>query len=76
MEEKYHTVKEIANRFRVSRQAVYDWIESGQLRAIKLGSRVRVSESALNDFVQSVKPGEKIGEEPGQTWAAPFAPAY
>lgn len=68
MDEKYYTVKEIADRFRVSRQAVYDWIREGKLQAVQLGERVRVPESALNAFVRPVQPGEPVGEELGQ-WA-------
>lgn len=76
MDEKLYTVLEVAKQFRVSRQAVYDWVYEGRLQAIRIGERIRIPESALRAFVQPVKPGEKIGEEPGQTWAAPFAPAY
>jgi excisionase family DNA binding protein len=74
MDEKYYTVKEIADRFHVSRQAVYDWIRDGKLRAVRLGERVRVPESALNDFVRPIQPGEPIGEELGQ-WEPALAAA-
>jgi excisionase family DNA binding protein len=70
MDEKYYTVKEIATRFRVSRQAVYDWIKEGKLRAVQISERVRVPESALRELVRPIEPGERIEEEPG-----PWAPA-
>lgn len=60
MDEKQYTVKEISEHFRVSRQAVYDWIKEGKLRAIRLGERVRVPDSALRSFIQDVKPGEPL----------------
>lgn len=59
MEEKYYTVKEIADLFHVSRQAIYDWIDEGKLRAVRLGERVRVPESALKEFVRPIEPGER-----------------
>lgn len=60
MDERQYTVKEISEHFSVSRQAVYDWIKEGKLRAIKLGERVRVPDSALRAFIQEVKPGEPL----------------
>lgn len=60
MEEKQYTVKEIAAHFRVSRQAVYDWINSGRLAAIRIGERVRIPEGALHSFIRPAQPGEKI----------------
>jgi excisionase family DNA binding protein len=66
MEEKQYTVKEIADHFRVSRQAVYDWIDEGRLQAIQIGSRIRIPESALKAFVRPVEPGGRRGDqEPG-----------
>lgn len=62
MDEKQFTVKEISEHFRVSRQAVYEWINTGKLRAIKLGERVRIPDSALRAFIQEVKPGEPLPE--------------
>lgn len=67
MDERQYTVKEISDHFHVSRQAVYDWIKEGKLRAIKLGERVRVPESALRDFIQEIKPGESLPESPDET---------
>ena len=63
MDEKQYTVKEIAEHFRVSRQAVYDWINRGALGALRLGDRIRIPESALRAFIRSVEPGERIEEE-------------
>jgi len=60
MDEKQYTVKEISEHFRVSRQAVYDWIKEGKLKAIRLGERVRVPDSALRSFIQEIKPGEEL----------------
>lgn len=62
MDEEYFTVQEVAKKFRVSRQAVYDWIEAGRLRAVKVGERVRISAAAVEEFVRPIEPGEKPGE--------------
>lgn len=68
MDEKLYTVKEVADQFRVSRQAIYDWINRGDLRALRLGDRIRIPESALREFIRPVEPGERIGGESGN-WA-------
>lgn len=65
MNETYLTVKEIATKFRVSRQAVYDWIESGQLKAVRVGKRVRIPESSVAGFIKPIEKGEPI--EPDET---------
>jgi putative molybdopterin biosynthesis protein len=62
MDEKMYTVQEIAKHFRISRQSVYDWIKDGKLRAIRIGERVRVPESALREFVRPITPGEPVEE--------------
>jgi excisionase family DNA binding protein len=60
MGEPYYTVKEVAERFKVSRQAVYDWISEGRLRAVKVGNRTRIPQSAIQAFVRPVEPGEAL----------------
>lgn len=63
MDERYFTVREVAERFKVSRQAVYDWITDGRLRAVKVGNRTRIPESAIEAFVHLVQPGEHLDVE-------------
>lgn len=58
MDEKQYTVKEIAEHFQVSRQSVYDWINDGKLKAIRVGERIRIPRSALDEFIRPVQPGE------------------
>ncbi|PLS82839.1 MAG: DNA-binding protein [Chloroflexi bacterium] len=60
MEKEYFTVAELAERFKVSRQAVYDWIKDGRLKAIKIGNRTRIPLSAIESFIRPVEPGEPI----------------
>ncbi len=51
-EDKYFTPEEIAEKYKVSKATVYNWIQKGKLKAIRLGKSVRIPESALNDFIQ------------------------
>ena len=68
MDEKLYTVAEVAKRFRVSSQAVYDWINRGDLRAIRIGTRIRIPESAMREMARPIVPGELSDREnkPGQ----------
>ncbi len=55
---KYLTVKEVAKYFRVSDRTVYNWIDLGYLRAIKVGDgrgTVRIPLDALEEFERRFK---------------------
>ncbi len=68
MEEEYFTPKEIAERFKVTVPAVYNWIDREQLYAIKLGESVRIPKSALEAFIKpagrSRKQKKRSAQEP------------
>jgi len=49
---KYYSPEEIAEHFSLKPGTVRLWIRQGKLKAVKLGSLWRVSEEALQEFVQ------------------------
>jgi len=53
--ERYFTVNEIAKALQVHRRTIVNWIESGQLAAIKLAGRRfwRVREKDLRRFLKA-----------------------
>lgn len=55
MQEKYWTPKEIAERFKLSEGAIRKFIRQGKLEAVRLGTSLRVSETALQEFIDSQK---------------------
>ncbi len=57
-EERLLTVPEVARRYGVTRAAVYNWINDGKLRAVKVGTLIRIPESAAREFVRPYEPGE------------------
>ncbi|HEU4321876.1 MAG TPA: helix-turn-helix domain-containing protein [Roseiflexaceae bacterium] len=63
MDEPVFTVKEVAEHFKVSRQAVYNWIAEGRLRALKVGTSTRIPASAITAFVRPIEPGETLTDE-------------
>ncbi|HEX5839835.1 MAG TPA: Clp protease N-terminal domain-containing protein [Anaerolineales bacterium] len=54
----YLTPDDVASRLQVSRQVVYNWINDGRLRAVKAGRTLRISDSALEAFLQPVRAGD------------------
>lgn len=71
MEDEYLTVAEVSKRLRVTRQAIYNWIAEGRLRAVKVGRGIRIPVSSLVEFLRPVAPGERIEDEEdmGPVWA-------
>ena len=49
--ETYLTVKEIAAQFRVSEMSIYRLIEKKKLQSVKIGNQIRVSQSALDEYL-------------------------
>ncbi len=49
---EYFTPVEVAQRLKVTKQAVYKWIADGRLEAIKVGKALRISKEALEAFLQ------------------------
>lgn len=45
-----YTLDEIAGILKVTRRSLYTWISKGQLKAVKIGKYLRVSEQALQEF--------------------------
>jgi excisionase family DNA binding protein len=50
--EKYYTPEEIAANLKVSRKTIYNWIQEGRLKAVKIGHFWRIAESELNRLLQ------------------------
>lgn len=51
--DQYQTVKEVADRLRVSEATVRGWIKDGELRAIEVGKGWRIADSDLDAFLCS-----------------------
>ena len=53
------TTQEVADRVKVHINTVYNWINSGQLKASKAGDLWRIYDSDLDEFL---KAGESTGK--------------
>ena len=52
VDERYLTVPEVAERLNVSRHSIYRWVKDGYLSAYRLGHELRITESALQRFLE------------------------
>lgn len=48
----FYTVEQVAELLQVHWQTVLNYIKSGKLKAVKLGRGYRISQEALNVFIQ------------------------
>ena len=49
---KVYTLSEVEKMLRVTRRTLYVYIESGDLKAFKVGKSWRVTDEALKDFIE------------------------
>ena len=48
-------VKDVANRLKVTTKTVYRKITGGELSVVRLGRSIRISEEALNEYLNGHK---------------------
>jgi excisionase family DNA binding protein len=53
MEEKLLTASDVAKKYNFTSDAVRKWIKEGKLKAIRVGSRWRIPEESLQQFLQN-----------------------
>jgi excisionase family DNA binding protein len=66
------TVAEIATELKMNQQTIRNWIDSGDLPAIRLDRRVRVKRSDFDPLLESSYTGRK--QRPGGDVPVPVAP--
>jgi len=52
---KYYTVEEIAEMLKMNKFTVYKWVQNKQIKFIKIGSSVRISEDDLQEYLDKCK---------------------
>ena len=51
--ERYYTPHELAALYKITRQAIWNWIRQGRIKAIRLGTVYRIAESEWQKFLQA-----------------------
>ena len=62
MIDEFYTPQEVAKMLRVTRTTIYEHIKSGQLKAIRVGNRYRITKAHLEEYIQqnAVNPTKDI----------------
>ena len=69
-EEEYLTVAEVAGNLKLNQQTVRNWIDRGELPALRVGRRVRIKRS---DYERYLSDGYNGGTPPERAPPAPAA---
>lgn len=48
---RVYTLDEVAEVLKITRRTLYTYVKAGKLKAVKIGREWRVSEDALQDFL-------------------------
>lgn len=66
-QDRYQTVRELADRLEVAEATVRQWIKSGELRAIDIGKGWRIADADLARFLNAreTAPRSQDGSLPG-----------
>lgn len=51
IKDEFYTLAELETIFKVTRRTLYNWIKSGELKALKLGNEWRVSKESMENFI-------------------------
>ena len=63
--EEFLTVADVAELLKINEQTVRNWIDRGELAAVRAGRRVRIRRSALDEVLTAVSnPKAQLTEEP------------
>ncbi|WP_249010899.1 helix-turn-helix domain-containing protein [Conexibacter sp. DBS9H8] len=68
--EEFLTVAEVATLLKINEQTVRNWIDRGELSAVRAGRRVRIRRSALDQVLTEVS-----GARPAATEPVPAGPS-
>lgn len=60
---KYHSINTVAEKLGVGHQCVRYWINTRKLEAIRIGKRILVADSALNNLITNAKKGSDNKQE-------------
>lgn len=55
MEERAYTPDEVAQIFQISKHTVYELIKRGELKAFKIGNKMRIEHAELERFKENTK---------------------
>jgi excisionase family DNA binding protein len=62
--EQYYTIEEVAEKLKVTRQAIHNWIKEGRLDSIKIGRARRIPAASIERLLEQSKQRSLSQEQP------------
>lgn len=56
---KMMTIKDVAEKLRISTKTVYRLINQGAVQPVKIGRATRIEDTDLQNYIQSIRKGRK-----------------
>lgn len=53
--QEYYTPDEVSQKLKIDVRTLYRWIREGRIEAVKIGHFWRISQAALDEFLQNPK---------------------
>ena len=54
-DDEFYTVDQVAQRMKITRDAIYKWIKNGRIKALRAGRVYRILGKNLNEFLELKK---------------------
>ena len=62
----FYTPEELATMLKVTRQAVYKWIQQGHLEAVRIGRTVRIPSDEVERLLREGRSPRRVEREAGE----------
>jgi putative molybdopterin biosynthesis protein len=62
----FYTPEELATMLKVTRQAVYNWIQQGHLEAVRIGRTVRIPSDEVERLLREGRSPRRVDREAGE----------
>ena len=66
MADAFYTPEELAAMLKVTRQAIYNWIQQGYMESVRIGRTVRIPSEEVERLLREGRTPRKISEPPGE----------
>jgi excisionase family DNA binding protein len=60
--EQYYTIEEVAEKLKVTRQAIHNWIKEGRIESIKIGRARRIPAASIERLLEQSR--QPVREQP------------
>ncbi len=65
MADVYYTPEELAAMLKVTRQAIYNWVQQGRMEAVRIGRTVRIPSEEVERVLREGRTQRQTGQAAG-----------